>query len=47
MVWKFDVATLLVAVGLLGIFGVLYFALTAAAGVPQAQAIVKRVLRRR
>jgi len=47
MVWKFDVATLLVAVGLLGVFGVLYFALTAAAGVPQAQAIVKRVLRRR
>jgi len=37
----------LVGVGLLGVFGVLYFALGAALGVPQAQAVIRRILRRK
>jgi putative peptidoglycan lipid II flippase len=47
LVWRFDVATLVVSVALLGVYGVGYFLVTAALGVPQAQAVLKRVLRRR
>ncbi|MCU0697551.1 MAG: murein biosynthesis integral membrane protein MurJ [Myxococcaceae bacterium] len=47
VVWRFDVSTVLACTALLGVFGVSYFALTAALGVPQAGAVLKRVLRRR
>jgi putative peptidoglycan lipid II flippase len=46
VVWRFDVSTVLACTALLGVFGVGYFALTAALGVPQAGAVVRRVLRR-
>ncbi|MDX2012596.1 MAG: murein biosynthesis integral membrane protein MurJ [Myxococcaceae bacterium] len=47
VVWRFDVSTVLACGGLLGVFGVTYLALTAALGVPQAGAVVRRVVRRR
>jgi putative peptidoglycan lipid II flippase len=46
-VWRFDLGTITTSVGLLAVFGVAYFAITAALGVPQAGAVVRRVLRRR
>jgi putative peptidoglycan lipid II flippase len=47
VVWRFDVSTVLVCTALLGVFGLGYFGLTAALGVPQAGAVVRRVLRRK
>jgi putative peptidoglycan lipid II flippase len=46
-VWRFEASTLVGALALLAIFGGSYLGLTAALGVPQAGAVVRRVLRRR
>lgn len=45
--WRFDVSTLLTSTVLIGIFGVAYFAITGLMGIPQASAVMRRVLRRR
>lgn len=47
LVWRFDLMMLGVCLGLLGLFGVLYFLITSALGVPHAQAVLRRVLRRK
>lgn len=47
LVWRFDLSTLLTSTALIGVFGAVYFAVTAALGVPQAGAVMRRVLRRK
>lgn len=47
MVWRFDVSTLVTSVGLIGVYGAGYFVITALMGVPQAGAVLRRVLRRK
>ncbi|MBL8922275.1 MAG: murein biosynthesis integral membrane protein MurJ [Myxococcaceae bacterium] len=46
-VWRFDVSTLVTSTALIGVYGVVYFAVTGLMGVPQASAVLRRVLRRR
>lgn len=45
--WRFDVSTLVTSTALIGVFGVVYFAVTGLMGIPQASAVLRRVLRRR
>ncbi len=47
MVWRFDVSTLVASVGLIGVYGAGYFVITALMGIPQAGAVMRRVLRRK
>ncbi|MDP3238761.1 MAG: murein biosynthesis integral membrane protein MurJ [Myxococcales bacterium] len=47
MVWRFDVSTLVTSTGLIGVYGAGYFVITALMGIPQAGAVVRRVLRRK
>ena len=47
MVWRFDVSTLVTSVGLIGLYGAGYSVITALMGVPQAGAVLRRVLRRK
>lgn len=46
-VWRFDLSTLVTSTALIGVFGATYFVLTATLGVPQAGAVLRRVLRRK
>lgn len=46
-VWRFELSTLATSTALIGVFGVAYFGFTALLSVPQAQAVLRRVLRRR
>lgn len=47
MVWRFDVSTLVTSVGLIGVYGAGYFVITTLMGIPQASAVLRRVLRRK
>lgn len=47
VLWRFDMSTVLTCLVLVGVYGVAYFAVTAVMGVPQAGAVLRRVLRRR
>lgn len=47
MVWRFDLSTLVTSVGLIGVYGAGYFVITTLMGIPQASAVLRRVLRRK
>lgn len=46
-VWRFDVSTLATSTALIGVYGAGYFVITALMGIPQAGAVMRRVLRRK